>query len=1029
MGKLSSAIVQRKLASLRDVEEALARQVLYGGDLATNLLEQAPRTDEQALIELLAETHQLQAAPAGELPRASVETRSLVPGDVAFRHGLYPLERAGDSLVIAVSEPMRPEVEQDLRFGLGVSLVQRVAPLVRVRQAISRDYRLPLDRRTERVVAKLEGKPDPSPSMVPSAFAAVPDITSLPRPPSIPALGLPGETSPSYGAIGLRAPQLVLKAPVTIHAPTILTAPVVAVAEPEPADESIHERLTAPAPAVAPRTDEGTRPWPVVIEPNAALFSRVTAPTPPGDPNSTPPAPDVSRPPAVALPSEPPRLAPHAPPERRSEPPPTTTRGPSPTSVTPHPGPPRAAVAVASPSPSHAPSVRPSSIPPGAPRRMAGFVLAPTADEASRRGRSRHRGPYTAAEAEKDLLEADGRDGVLAAFFDFCCQYFEYSVLFAVHGDLAEGRMSRGPGADQAKVNGIGVPLDLPGSLATVRAEGRFNIAPLAKDGLDARLAIDLERRADKKVLLLPLTVRDRCVLILYGDHGAVDVALSEIGDVLSFSSLVATALENVILRKKTAVRRAVDGDHSAASIRPSLRPRSLMPSREERVDALAQALETTVRPVTLPEPPRAEAESTSKRIDTKRGIPSPAQPPPLPISRHATPAQGTPRHASVPPPAELGTPVFALSKRVTPAYASTLPDGALSLKPPRPTPRVRAVDDGPAIESQEVEWSADDEDVVRGVPDSQVVVAAKLPVKPHSSEELRLPTVILNIDHDLDALVNRLLRGDEGAIDGLVQHGVNAASLLVSQFPGPVTEDSDRLAAKERASERGPVLKALARIGLPAVPFLVVRSNDREPSVRAWATQLLGEIATVDSAHAVARRVSDAQSDVRRAAIEAGRLLQADEDARTALRDAVLAIAEDKTGSVDTRVAALEALAHFRDGRAVPRLVKLVAGNDDIGQSAQWALGLITRQALGRDVEAWDTWWRANADRHRIEWLIDSLMHDDADIRRATGEELKTLTKEYFGYYDDLSAAERGKAQRRYQEWWESAGKARFGR
>ena len=39
MGKLSSAIVQRKLAPLRDVEEALAHQVLYGSDLATNLLE------------------------------------------------------------------------------------------------------------------------------------------------------------------------------------------------------------------------------------------------------------------------------------------------------------------------------------------------------------------------------------------------------------------------------------------------------------------------------------------------------------------------------------------------------------------------------------------------------------------------------------------------------------------------------------------------------------------------------------------------------------------------------------------------------------------------------------------------------------------------------------------------------------------------------------------------------------------------------------------------------------------------------
>src|SRR5689334_9122898 len=106
MAKLSSAIVQRKLATLRDVEEALARQVLYGGDLATNLLEQAPTMDERALTALLAETQSMAPAPSGPLPRSSKETLNLVPGDVALRHGLYPLERSGGNLVVAVSEPI-----------------------------------------------------------------------------------------------------------------------------------------------------------------------------------------------------------------------------------------------------------------------------------------------------------------------------------------------------------------------------------------------------------------------------------------------------------------------------------------------------------------------------------------------------------------------------------------------------------------------------------------------------------------------------------------------------------------------------------------------------------------------------------------------------------------------------------------------------------------------------------------------------------------------------------------------------------
>src|ERR1043165_197165 len=118
MGKLSSAIVQRKLASLRDVEEALARQVLYGGDLVTNLLEQVTSIDESGLVRLLGEISALPPGPAGELPRTPNDALHLVPGDTALRHGLYPLHKEGNALTIAVGDVLSPEVEHDLGFAL-----------------------------------------------------------------------------------------------------------------------------------------------------------------------------------------------------------------------------------------------------------------------------------------------------------------------------------------------------------------------------------------------------------------------------------------------------------------------------------------------------------------------------------------------------------------------------------------------------------------------------------------------------------------------------------------------------------------------------------------------------------------------------------------------------------------------------------------------------------------------------------------------------------------------------------------------
>ncbi len=846
---------------------------------------------------------------------------------------------------------MRPEVERDLAFGLGVTIVQRVAPLVRVRQAISRDYGLPLDRRSHRVLAKLEGKPDPSPSLAPAPLAAAPSIASFPRPPSIPPLGLPAPTDmkPLYEA----SRELASHGSIAPHA--IRAVGQVTIREPEAGPPARDGRGT-PAPAV----------------------------------------PAVSSTPAAA-----------------------------PASIGAHHGSGRYAIP-----------------------KTDLATWGAESKQAERRARSRHRGPYTTAAAEQDLLSAETRDAVLNTLFDFACQYFEYSALFAVHGDLAEGRSAHGPGADHAKITGIGVPLDMPGALATARRNARFGIVALAKDGLDARLATDLERHGGKKVLLLPMLVRGRCVLIFYGDDGAEDVDLSGIGDVIAFAPLVASALEGIILRKKTSIQktdRDRGGQESQRRGGAPSRPRAALPSRDERREALAQALETTLRRISSKPPPpasnrgratppasREAARQVQAAAQRREGAEDPTRPitePAIPSARAAasreleapddeprapTPSQGTPALAAV---TDLGS---AASTPEPPIVAEISESASL------PRAAASSVDDSP-----EISIGTEDIDLPNeragppSLPDSQVVVPAKRPVKPHSSAELRLPTVILNIDTDMDALVRRLVDGDETVMERLSALGATAASFLVSRFPGPVRE-ADRLGAPELASQRGPVLRALARIGQAAVPFLAVRSNDRDAGVRIWATRLLGEIPSEDSALAVSRRVADSSTEVRRAALEAGKLLQSDEHARTALRDQVLQLAEG-TSSIESRVAAIEALAHFRDGRTVPRLVRLLASKDEVGQSAEWALGVITRQALGRDPTAWEAWWKGHGDRHRIEWLIDSLMHDDPEIRRAAGEELKALTKEYFGYYDDLAKAERSKAQRRYREWWEATGKAKF--
>jgi hypothetical protein len=973
MPLLSSSIVKHQLASMEQVEEALARQTAYGGDLLTNLLELQSLSEERVSA-ALAESFGLDAAPVGELPRAPERVRRLVPADVAQRFACYPLDERAGVLALAVSEPLPAEVESDLGFGLGVSIVQHVAPLVRVRQAVARDYGQPLDERTARALARLEGRGEPGPSFYP--------------------------------------------------------------------DEGGSARQERPA-TVAP--------------PMAALTAKPSVAAPP--PNRT-------------------QLDPKA---------------------------------------------------------MLRAVL--------REGpRPRRLGPYTAAMAERDLLNASSRDDVLESFFDFVQQYFEYSALFALHADLAEGRDAHGPGAARSKVQSIGVSLDLPSSLAAVRDASSHLLARLG-GGLDAALAKDLERRPGPQVLLLPIRVRGRAILVLYGDHGDADVDLTTIGDVISFAPLVASALERLIVQKKRG--------RADAAVIGALAPRApkatVVPGREERAQALASALSSrrggegtlpdpassivtapapplVLPAVTTPAPPGALLGVTEPPVTTPNGaaledvndqpatlpsagasapsvpprsVPPPSVPPQsIPTwSEHPAPEPTTQNRARPLAPV-LGAPAATESsppRSIAEALARpVIPIGRISERPTDPgappishrpaTVPPHIVDGGweelsggrapfgrsergtsPGVGSSPAEgrgltgdespdvsvgaeasdpelaelagagtWSEADSP---GVPLASVSRTAAhsarpLPASRTGGSDQNLPSVIVDVAQDCKALLDQLLHGDASAGDRLVAAGAPGVAVLVAAFPGPLEAPSSRRpnAGLARASDCGPVLRTLARIGERAVPFLVVRTNDADAEVRGYATRLLGEIPSPESAHAVARRFFDGDVGVRRAALTAARLLTNSPEGIATLVAELGTTASDRMRPTTVRLTAMETLAELRQPQAVPYLVAALDDNPrDIVQSARRALVVLARQDFGTDAPAWTHWWRGASPRHRIEWLIDALTHETTEIRRAAGEELKALTREYFGYYDDLPPGERSAAQRQYRQWWETRGKGRF--
>src|SRR5580704_10487578 len=252
MPTLSSILVQRGAASMRAVEDAIARQVFHGGDLPTNLLEQGA-VREELLTPILAESFGLEPGPAGRLPPPPAAAVRVLPGDLALRHMIFPLAIEGRSLLVATPEPLGPAVDEDLGFALALSIRQVVVPAVRIRQAIADHYGIPLERRWLRLVARLDGSADPSPSGLPPPGSDL-SAVRMPRPVSIPSpsfgTGVP-QSDPDPARLDTLPP---LKAPfVAGHDPAIPAIPrspglprdaeqamppaqAVADAHPEPAD-------------------------------------------------------------------------------------------------------------------------------------------------------------------------------------------------------------------------------------------------------------------------------------------------------------------------------------------------------------------------------------------------------------------------------------------------------------------------------------------------------------------------------------------------------------------------------------------------------------------------------------------------------------------------------------------------------------------------------------------------------------------------------------------------------------------------
>ncbi|MBK7154899.1 MAG: HEAT repeat domain-containing protein [Sandaracinaceae bacterium] len=175
-------------------------------------------------------------------------------------------------------------------------------------------------------------------------------------------------------------------------------------------------------------------------------------------------------------------------------------------------------------------------------------------------------------------------------------------------------------------------------------------------------------------------------------------------------------------------------------------------------------------------------------------------------------------------------------------------------------------------------------------------------------------------------------------------------------------------------------------------------------------------------------RRVFDVDSGTRALALDVLRPLRRFPREFGRVIDRVRASARIPARPVPIRLAAIKALGHLRDDGALDLLVRMLDVDEErLREAAHQSLVLITRQDFGRSRDAWAGWVKEHRGEHRIEWLIEALMHEDAKLRRLAGDELKHLTQAYYGYQHSLPKRDREVAQRKYRQWWETEGRTIF--
>lgn len=155
--KLGELLLNEKLVTPGQLDEALRNQAIFGIKLGSSLIELG-FIDDQQLCRFLSRKLGVPAVAERDLSWISGDVLALVPAEVAARLQVVPFRLDGKKLSLAMADPADFKAIDEVAFVTSCIVIPHIVPEVRIISALTKYYQTGADSRYQRIEMELANK-------------------------------------------------------------------------------------------------------------------------------------------------------------------------------------------------------------------------------------------------------------------------------------------------------------------------------------------------------------------------------------------------------------------------------------------------------------------------------------------------------------------------------------------------------------------------------------------------------------------------------------------------------------------------------------------------------------------------------------------------------------------------------------------------------------------------------------------------------------------------------------------------------